>query len=269
MTEVADYHSQVAVAFDSLAIDYDAVFGRNEIIERFRQRIYATIDFLVRPPARILDINCGTGTDGLYLADAGFSVVGIDLSPRMIAEAVRKSQNVPKARFREASYENLEELDSRSFDLVLSNFGGLNCTSSLSKVAGQVAARLKPGGYFVAVIMPPFSLWETLAYGYRGEFRDAFRRLSKNGTQTQFNGNQFTVFYYSLRDVKQACAEEFEVIESYSLNVVSPPPHAWNVAAKHPRLTSFLEKSDSVLCHLPFYRAIGDHNVVVLRRKTA
>jgi SAM-dependent methyltransferase len=268
MTEVADYHSQVAVAFDSLAIDYDAVFGENAIIERFRQRIYATIDFLVRPPAKILDINCGTGTDGLYLAESGFSIVGIDLSPRMIAEAFRKSQNVPKASFREASYENLEELEPRAFDLVLSNFGGLNCTSSLPSVAGQVAARLKPGGYFIAVIMPPFSLWETIAYGYRGKFREAFRRLRRSGTETQFNGNQFTVFYYSLRDVAQACAEEFEVIESYSLNVISPPPHAWKVAARYPRLTSFLEKTDSMFCHLPFYRAIGDHNVVVLRKKT-
>ena len=268
MTDVVDYHAQVSMAFDSLAIDYDAVFGRNVIIERLRKKIYSTVDFLVRPPARLLDINCGTGTDGLYLAKCGFSVVGIDLSPRMIAEAVRKSRDVTNARFHEASYENLEELEANTYDLVLSNFGGLNCTQNLSKVSEEVAARLKPGGYFIAVIMPPFSLWETFAYAHRGKMRKAFRRLKRNGTETQFNGKRFKVFYFSLDQVKRACERDFKVIESYALNVISPPPHAWKVAAKHPLLTATLETIDDVCSHLPLYRSVGDHIVVVMRRKT-
>ena len=146
-SEVAHLHPDVAKAFDSLARQYDELFGDNAIIERLRKKLYSTIDFLVRPPAQILDINCGTGTDGLYLAGKGFTVVGVDLSARMIAEAARKSRSFPNARFVEGSYEDLNHVESNRFDLVLSNFGGLNCTQNLPRVGAQVAAKLKPRKY--------------------------------------------------------------------------------------------------------------------------
>ncbi|HTY38968.1 MAG TPA: class I SAM-dependent methyltransferase [Bacteroidota bacterium] len=261
-------HDHVAAAFDLLAIDYDEVFGRNTIIERLRNEIYATIDFFVRPPARILDINCGTGTDGLHLATLGYDVVGADLSLRMIAEANRKAQAHTNARFVNALYEDLSPLGAARFDLVLSNFGGLNCTEDLGVVAGQVAAHLNPGGYFVAVIMPPFSLWETLAYAHRWQLRDAFRRLRPGGTETQFSGHRFTVHYFSRSRMRKAFADAFDIVEMYSLNVLSPPPHAWKIKAQYPRLTALLEKIDRALSHLPLFRAVGDHTVYVLRRRT-
>ncbi len=267
MSQVAQPHTDVASAFDSLAVQYDELFGNNEVIERLRQQVYSTIDFLVRPPAKILDINCGTGTDGLYLASKGFAVVGVDLSSRMIAEASRKSQGFPNARFVQASYENLLQVEGDQFDLVLSNFGGLNCTRNLSGVGAQVA--LKPGGYFVAVVMPSFSLWETVAFACRGKLEEALRRLNPNGTETQFYGNRFTVYYFSHRDVVRAFAPAFEVIESYALNVFSPPPHAWKLAARFPTLTAALERIDDMICHLPMFRSIGDHSVIVLRKKVS
>jgi len=267
MSQIAQHHEDVAAAFDSLAGQYDELFGNNAIIARLRQKIYSTIDFLVRPPARILDINCGTGTDALYLADKGFTVIGVDLSTRMIAEAASKSVQRPNVRFVEGSFEKLSDLEANEFDLVLSNFGGLNCTDNLSGVAGQVAARLKPGGYFVAVIMPSFSLWETVAYGYRGRFGEAFRRIRSNGTETQFYGNRFKVYYFTPRKVAHTVAAHFTVIETYSLNVFSPPPHAWRIAARFPGLTAISERIDDLLCHVPLLRSIGDHNVLVLRKK--
>ncbi len=269
MSAVASPHPDVATAFDSLARQYDELFGNNIIIERLRQKIYATIDFLVRPPAKILDINCGTGTDGLYMAYKGFSVVGVDLSSRMIAEATQKAQGLPNARFIEESYEDLRHVESNQFDLVLSNFGGLNCTNDLSGVGAKVAAKLKPGGYFIAVIMPSFSLWETVAYAYRGRLKEAFRRVKPDGTETQFYGNCFTVYYFSRREVLRAFAPAFEVIESYSLNVLSPPPHAWKLAARFPGLTAASERIDDLLCRLPIFRSIGDHNVFVLRKQVS
>lgn len=269
MSQLTYPDSEVAAAFDSLAGQYDELFGHNAIIERLRKKIYSTIDFLVRPPARILDINCGTGTDGLYLAEKGFSVVGIDLSPRMISEAANKSKGFHNIRFIQGSYENLQSMEASEFDLVLSNFGGLNCTSNLIGVGTQVAAKLKAGGCFVAVIMPSFSLWETVAYGYRGKMKEAFRRLNPRGTETQFHGNRFKVYYFSPREVSRALAPEFEVIESYALNVFSPPPHAWKIAARFPALTAMSEEIDDLIRHIPLFRSIGDHTVIVLRKKVS
>lgn len=43
------------------------------------------------PPARILDIGCGTGSLSLVLTKLGHRVTGIDLSPKMVAQARKKA----------------------------------------------------------------------------------------------------------------------------------------------------------------------------------
>lgn len=43
------------------------------------------------PPAKILDIGCGTGSLSLVLAKLGHQVTGIDLSPKMIEQAKAKA----------------------------------------------------------------------------------------------------------------------------------------------------------------------------------
>lgn len=42
-------------------------------------------------PGRALDIGCGTGTNAIYLAEHGFEVVGIDVSPIAIEQARAKA----------------------------------------------------------------------------------------------------------------------------------------------------------------------------------
>jgi ubiquinone/menaquinone biosynthesis C-methylase UbiE len=268
MSQMVERHPDVAAAFGSLAEQYDALFGRNAIIERLRRRIYSTIEGLIQPPSNILDINCGTGTDALALSELGYSVVGVDLSAQMIAKAAAKSGNWSNVSFAVSSYDDLHALEENHFDLVLSNFGGLNCTPDLRSVSGHIAARLKPNGYFVAVIMPPFSLWETTAFAVRGEFKEAFRRMRPHGTEARLNDIPFKVHYFSPRSSEKAFAEHFQAQSLYGMNVVSPPPHAWKLDARFPVLTSALEAIDDVLCRLPLVPYVGDHYVLVLRKRT-
>ena len=44
-----------------------------------------------KPPAKILDIGCGTGSLSLILARLGHEVTGVDLSPKMIVRAKEKA----------------------------------------------------------------------------------------------------------------------------------------------------------------------------------
>ncbi len=261
-------YQDVSSAFSSLARGYDAAFDPNVVISRLRKDLYHTITSLVDPPATILDINCGTGTDALYLSTKGYSTVGVDISEEMIAEALKKSAINPKAQFVHTSYDDMDGLPENEFDLVLSNFGGLNCTRDLRTVGEQVARRLKPKGYFVAVLMPASSLWETCAYAVRGQFKQAFRRFRRGGTRTQFNGNVFTVSYFNPRKAAQQFGKHFVVREVYAWNIFTPPPHAWKVAMSFPRLTAALETLDSAICHLPIFRSIGDHYVMVLEKRS-
>jgi SAM-dependent methyltransferase len=46
---------------------------------------------LPRPPARVADLGCGTGSLAVLLAERGHDVVGVDVSPRMLARARAKA----------------------------------------------------------------------------------------------------------------------------------------------------------------------------------
>ena len=49
------------------------------------------LDFAkIKPPARILDVPCGTGRLSIYLACKGYKVVGIDLSSEMVMRTKEK-----------------------------------------------------------------------------------------------------------------------------------------------------------------------------------
>lgn len=49
---------------------------------------------LPAPPARVLDVGCGTGSVAVLLAGLGFTVQGIDLSPRMLERAAAKARRL-------------------------------------------------------------------------------------------------------------------------------------------------------------------------------
>jgi ubiquinone/menaquinone biosynthesis C-methylase UbiE len=71
----------------------------------------------LEPPPRVLDVGTGTGVAALALADwfPAADVVGVDLSPAMLAEAERKDG---RARFEVADASRLPFADG-SFDLVV------------------------------------------------------------------------------------------------------------------------------------------------------
>ncbi len=143
-------HLRVAEAFDGISERFDHDL-ENEITRRLRARIYDTIETLLKPGSSILDINCGTGIDAINLRRRGFRVAGIDLSPMMIEQAVAKIQRDENldVHFLTGSFDRVSELAKGPFDLVLSNFGGLNCTDQLPSVAEQVARVLSPSGFFM------------------------------------------------------------------------------------------------------------------------
>jgi len=97
-----------------------------------------------QPGERIVDLGCGTGPLTAKIAEAGAEVLGLDLSPQMVAQA---SASFPKLRFAVA--------DATSFsvpepvDAVFSN-ATLHWVQPPQAAVARIAAALKPGGRFVA-----------------------------------------------------------------------------------------------------------------------
>lgn len=268
-TETGANSAQVAEAFDAVAEIYDYSFESSPVIQRLRRKLYDTIDRVISAGSSVLDINCGTGTDALFLANHGYNVMGIDISPKMIEQARDKvtSEKRQNVQFKLSSFEHVAEGPHECYDLVLSNFGGLNCTNDLGKVAEQLAHVTKDGGYFVGVVMPPFSIWETVAGLIHGNFYYAVRRLRRNVSATGFSDRTFSVFYHSPRELASAFRPWFSVEKVCGLSILSPPPNARSFIEKHPRLTTLLERLDGIVESFPLGRSMGDHFMIILRKR--
>jgi len=101
----------------------------------------------VIPPCRILEIGCGTGTNGVWLAQHGFDVTGVDLASLAVERAKQKAHAAGvKARFLVADVLQLPDL-GEPFDF----FFDRGCyhavrSSTPEQYAPAVAQLLTPDG---------------------------------------------------------------------------------------------------------------------------
>ncbi len=104
-------------------------------------------------PGRALEVGCGTGTNALYLAGAGFDVLGVDLSPIAIERARSKQGDATGCVF-----EVLDFLDADPpggpFDLVFDRgcFHTFDEAERRGRFAARVAQLLSRGGRWVSLI---------------------------------------------------------------------------------------------------------------------
>jgi SAM-dependent methyltransferase len=105
-----------AEAFDAIGDRYDEAFPHKE----GQIDAGAWLVGQLPPGSRVLDLGCGTGLPtARQLADAGHHVVGVDLSPGMIALA---REYVPEAEFHLMDIADMEERDLGPFDGVTAFF---------------------------------------------------------------------------------------------------------------------------------------------------
>ena len=86
----------VRAYWDKQAPDFDNEFGHGLRDQRHRD---IWLDILRRnigsaPPAKILDVGCGTGFLSLLLSEMGHQATGLDFAPEMLAMARRKADDL-------------------------------------------------------------------------------------------------------------------------------------------------------------------------------
>jgi SAM-dependent methyltransferase len=115
---------------------------RHGYVFRFGEDLLA----LLAPQAgeRILDLGCGTGQLTAAMAESGATVVGLDISREMLAQA---RVNYPAIEFIHGDASNFTLPEP--VDAILSN-AALHWVSNADGAAASVARALKPGGRFVA-----------------------------------------------------------------------------------------------------------------------
>lgn len=127
--------------------------------ENFRRDIDLYRNLARRSGAPILEIGCGTGRVLIPLAEAGYEVTGIDLSPAILAiaaERVAKSGVAPRVHLVQADARDFHLPDRFALAFVAVNtfmlFVGLD---EQLQVLERVAAHLRPGGLFVLDLFNP------------------------------------------------------------------------------------------------------------------
>lgn len=114
--------------------------------------IGAVMSLLPPPPARLLDLGCGTGWTSLFFAKRGYDVVGVDIAPDMI-ELARKNQvheGISNLIFQVCDYEELSF--EEEFDCVVF-FDSLHHSIDESMALQRAFRALKPNG--VCVLSEP------------------------------------------------------------------------------------------------------------------
>jgi demethylmenaquinone methyltransferase / 2-methoxy-6-polyprenyl-1,4-benzoquinol methylase len=136
--------------FATIADRYDVItvalsYGRDRAWKRRLVALAGPLD-----GRRAADLACGTGDIALLLGDRGARVIGLDITPRMLALARQKpwAGRAPPA-FVLGDMSDLPFEDA-SFDVVTTGYG-LRNVPQLTRAVQEVARVLRPGGMFLSL----------------------------------------------------------------------------------------------------------------------
>ena len=217
-------------AFSAVAHDYERAVVGSPANVHMRAIVRDALGGLVRPGDRALDLGAGTGTDALWLADRGATVLAVDVAEGMVREASRRVQAAgieDRVTVRRMAIEGLRALlpeHARRYDLVLADFGALNLAVE-PEVWGPVVARLlKPGGRLVATVMNRWCASELLAGLLRGRTSFALRRV--RGDPVRIGGVPVSATLYTPREFARRLRRHFTVRTGAVRPLPSPGPRA-------------------------------------------
>lgn len=243
-----------STAFDRLAARYDELWTNAGPGRAQREAVWRHVDPLFQPGACILDIGCGTGEDAAHYMSAGLEVSAVDASPEMVRISRGRGVNASVG-----AIENLDDIPG-TYDGAVSNFGALNCVRDLEALQEPLKNLIRPGGHLAVCIIGRFCLRETLHFLRQRQFHKAFRRWSG---ESQSPSLGLRVFYPTVGGIERALTPEFTLVRTAGIGLSVPPSY---ITMLESRLAT-CDAIDRRLAHLPFFRALADHRLLIFVRK--
>lgn len=256
--------------FDIAAKNYDTVFTFSKIGSAQRNRVFKCLKPIINTAKKlsILELNCGTGVDAIKLANLGHLVLATDISKNMIDLAMAK-ESPKNLDFKIQDINTISnQTFQKQFDLIFSNFGGLNCLSKIELEAFIKTSKdlLTPDGKLVLVIMPKFCLWERLYFYLKGDFKNARRRHTKESILANVDGVKVPTWYYNPKEIISLTKSQYKPERLKPIGISIPPSYLE---------ASFLSKTPFLDILIGFERVIGfsflakyaDHYLIELTKK--
>ncbi len=119
-----------------------------ESMRKSGEELVATLG--IEKGMRVLDLGCGDGTTALPEARLGAEVLGVDIARNLVDAGNRRAEaeGLTSCRFRQGDACDLEGIDDKSFDLVVSIFGAMFAPKPFD-VAKSMVRVTRPGGRIV------------------------------------------------------------------------------------------------------------------------
>jgi ubiquinone/menaquinone biosynthesis C-methylase UbiE len=263
----------MGMPFDHIASTYDSVFTRSAIGQLQRKRVWRYIESVL-PELKgfeMLELNCGTGEDAVLFGEGGFNIVATDISEEMLKITQKKAEQFSMQNKISSHYLDLdtfnETLFDKKFDLVFSNFGGINCINpeSLQTLIARLPTILNPGGRFVGVVMPKFCAWETVFFLLRCQFKKAFRRLTNKQGFSDLHGPNLKTWYYHPSQLTAWSREHFKVISLRPIGLALPPAYLERFFSVRKRWLLRLNKIEKKLSKSSLFSGMADNFIIDLK----
>ncbi len=260
-----------ASAFTKQSVVFDDIYTSNTIIQYKRARVRDHIDQFLPHNSHILELNAGTGEDAIYFAQQQHYVHATDISAGMLDKLKAKIKHrklETSISTEQCSFTQLSALKRKvQYDLIFSNFAGLNCTEKMGDVLRSFKPLLADNGLVTLVVLPPFCMWEFLLV-FKGKFKTAFRRFnSKAGADAHVEGVNFKCWYYRPSFIIDTLKDDYELLGVEGLCSIVPPSYVEGFAEKYPKLFAKLKAfEDRHKAQWP-WKNIGDYYIITLRKK--
>jgi 2-polyprenyl-3-methyl-5-hydroxy-6-metoxy-1,4-benzoquinol methylase len=258
-------------AFDSVAADYDGPRGNNALVQDMRSEMWRLLDATFAPGSRLIDIGCGTGLDAVRMARVGHHVTATDWSQRMVDRTRERAEREQLADHVQTVTVGAHELSrlvgQGEFDGAYSNLGALNCVPNLAEMATECARLLKPEGALVFSVIGRICPWEIGYYALHRNWQRLRVRFATAMVPVGMNKRVVWTRYYTPREFYGAFQRQFTLAHWRGLCLFAPPPYLTGMRERHHRWYERLWQLDRRTAGWPLLRSMGDHFVVVMRKR--
>ena len=256
--------------FDHVAEIYDKSFTHSRIGKLQRGFVMDYMDTILPrdKPLSILELNCGTGEDAVYFAKKGHNVVATDLSDEMIRVVKQKI-----GEYRLEDKITAFSMDIRDilnvdfgvkFDLIFSNFGGLNCLSAqdLGTLSNNLAPLMDKGGRLIAVIMPKNCLWENFYFTAKFEWGKVFRRNTNKMLPVNVGTHDIPTWYFSPEEIRAIFSGDFRKIGQKPIGFTVPPSYMEPFFRNKGKALNVLGNMENSLNRISGLASFSDHFLI-------
>lgn len=254
--------------FDIASKNYDTTFTNSAIGKLQRNAVYINLKNHLKNVKNILEINCGTGEDAMWLANQNLNVIATDISSQMIAVAKSKSNNT-NIKFEIADINSVStQYKTHEFDLLFSNFGGLNCLkkTELKSFFENISDIISEKGKLALVIMPRNTLWEQFYFLMKSDIKNAFRR-KKELAIANVDGENITTYYYNPKEIVHLAQRNFQLITVKPIGFFVPPSYLEPFFKNWKTILKCLNFFENRVKNHSFLSKYADHYLIILQKK--